>query len=263
MRDVELIYDNDCPNVEAARDGLRQALADAGAPLQWQEWERSDPDSPDYVRGYGSPTVLVDGSDVAGASPSDGADCCRLYTDETGQFQSAPSRATIAAALRGSTATSESTDDGRRAWLAVIPAVGVSLLPKLACPACWPAYAGLLSAVGLGFLTDTAYLLPLTALFLVIAVGALGLGAGRRRGYAPFALGLLAAVVVLTGKFIFNSNPAMYAGIALLIGASLWNSWPRNLAGTQSRRACCSTDRLYQPEPFPKEEFRHGSQTQS
>lgn len=42
-----------------------------------------------------------------------------------------------------------------------LPGVTVSLLPKLMCPACWPAYAGLLSSLGLGFLISARYLLPL------------------------------------------------------------------------------------------------------
>ncbi len=53
-----------------------------------------------------------------------------------------------------------------RTWkrgLLALPSVGVSILPKLACPACWPAYAGLLSSVGLGFLISTVYLLPLSS----------------------------------------------------------------------------------------------------
>jgi hypothetical protein len=29
--------------------------------------------------------------------------------------------------------------------LALLPAILLALLPKLACPACWPAYVGLLS----------------------------------------------------------------------------------------------------------------------
>src|SRR5260370_27513328 len=49
--------------------------------------------------------------------------------------------------------------------LLAFPGIGVSLLPKLMCPACWPAYAAVLSSVGLGFLISTTYLLPLTALF--------------------------------------------------------------------------------------------------
>src|SRR5712691_4401953 len=84
--------------------------------------------------------------------------------------------------------------------------VGVSLLPKLACPFCWPAYAGLLSSVGLGFLVSAAYLLPLTAAFLVIALGAMAFKANSRRGYGPFLLGLIAAAAVLLGKFRWESK---------------------------------------------------------
>ena len=73
-----------------------------------------------------------------------------------------------------------------RTWkqgLLALPSVGVSILPKLACQACWPAYAGLLSSVGLGFLISTVYLLPLTAAFLLLAVAALAFRANKRRGY--------------------------------------------------------------------------------
>src|SRR5215831_6630297 len=112
-----------------------------------------------------------------------------------------------------------------RTWrqsLMMIPGVGVSLLPKLACPFCWPAYAGLLSSVGLGFLISPEYLLPLTAAFLVLAVGALAFRA-RRRGYRPFMLGLFAALGVLAGKFWWESNPATYAAVGSLVVASIWN----------------------------------------
>ena len=109
----------------------------------------------------------------------------------------------------------------------MLPGVGAAFLPKVACPACWPAYAGFLSSVGLGFLIDTTYLLPLTAAFLALAVGALAYRAKRRRGYLPFLVGVAAAAIVLVGKFTFESDPAMYAGLAILIGASVWNTWPR------------------------------------
>jgi hypothetical protein len=32
---------------------------------------------------------------------------------------------------------------------------------------------------------------------------------------------------VIVGKFQFESDPAMYTGIALLIAASVWNTWPK------------------------------------
>ena len=74
--------------------------------------------------------------------------------------------------------------------LAVLPGIAVSLLPKLMCPMCGPAYAGLVSALGLGFLISTKYLLPLTVAFLAIAATVLGFRASRRHGYGPLWLGL-------------------------------------------------------------------------
>ena len=125
-----------------------------------------------------------------------------------------------------------------RTWkqnLVALPSIGVSLLPKLACPLCWPAYAGLLSSVGLGFLVSTKYLLPVTIGFLVLALGALAFRAKNRHGYGPFVLGVLAAVGILVGKFRWESNPAVYGAIGLLVVASLWNAWPNRVAAP-----CCT-----------------------
>ena len=119
-----------------------------------------------------------------------------------------------------------------------MPGILFAFLPNLACPACWPAYAGLLSALGLGFLLDTTYMLPLTLVFLVIAVGVLAFRARTRRGYGPFAAGLLAAAIVIAGKFVFESGPAMYVGIAILIASSLWNGWPRGRVDAGVCPAC-------------------------
>jgi mercuric ion transport protein len=109
-----------------------------------------------------------------------------------------------------------------------LPGIGVSLLPKLLCPACWPAYAGLLSSVGLGFLVSTAYLLPLTIAFLALALAALVFRANKRRGYIPFLLGLAGAAGILLGKFAWEANYVLYAAVGVLVVASLWNTWPRH-----------------------------------
>jgi mercuric ion transport protein len=127
-----------------------------------------------------------------------------------------------------------------RTWkqsLLIAPGLGVSLLPKLACPLCWPAYAGLLSSVGLGFLISAKYLLPVTAAFLTIAVGALAFRAKSRRGYRPFVLGALAATGVVLGKFYWNSNPTIYTAISILVIASLWNAWPHRVMPAVT---CCA-----------------------
>jgi hypothetical protein len=100
------------------------------------------------------------------------------------------------------------------------------------CPLCWPAYAGIVSALGLGFLISTQYLLLLTVAFLAITTVALGFRASRRHGYGPLWLGLIAAATILTGKFYFDVAPGAYVGVALLIAASVWNSWPRRAATT-------------------------------
>jgi hypothetical protein len=78
----------------------------------------------------------------------------------------------------------------------------------------------------LTFLLDTVYLLPLTIFCLIVSVGALGFRASRRRGYAPFAVGVLAGVLLLIGKFVVESDVAVYSSIGLLIAASFWNALP-------------------------------------
>jgi hypothetical protein len=79
--------------------------------------------------------------------------------------------------------------------------------------------------VGLGFLLQAAYLLPLTVFSLALALAALGLRARRHRGYGPLGVGGVAAFVLLLGKFVVGSDVAVYAGVAGLVGASLWNAW--------------------------------------
>jgi hypothetical protein len=116
--------------------------------------------------------------------------------------------------------------------LLAFPGVGVSILPKLACPLCWPAYAGLLSSIGLSFLVSAAYLLPLTAAFLLLAVAALASMASKRRGYGPFVLGVIAALAVPFGKFAWESKFKMYGALGLLVIASVWNAWPLHEAAT-------------------------------
>jgi hypothetical protein len=227
MTTVELVYDGDCPNVERARTHLLEAFAHAKVLPRWSEHLAADPATPAHARGYGSPTILVDGRDVAGVEPGT-EPCCRVYTDVDGRLAGVPSVDTIAAALRRSSASREPVGrkPGWRGSLALVPAIGSALLPKVACPACWPAYAGFLGAVGLGFLMDVRWLLPLTAAFLALAVGALAWRARSRRGYRPLALGIVAASVVLLGKFSFDSDLAMYVGLGTLVASSLWNSWP-------------------------------------
>jgi hypothetical protein len=243
---VELIYFHECPNVALARERLLKAFAVVGMTPKWQEWERNDPASPAYARAYGSPSVLVNGRDVMGMEPSgDEAGACRVYVLTSGAFDGAPAVDDIAAALReahvGAPTHTAAPRTSLRSIVATLPAVGAAALPKLTCPACWPAYSGVLSAMGVSFINYTPYLLPLTAAFLLLSLLALAWRAPSRRGFGPLLVGLAASAIILVGKFAFDSDAAMYAGMVVLVAASLWNAWPRARQAAGNCPACVST----------------------
>lgn len=96
---IELIYEKFCPNVEQAREVLRRACTACGVMPVWQEWESSDNSAPGYVRQYGSPSILVNGRDVAAAANND-CSCCRIYP-ENAEFKGCPSFESVVSALRG------------------------------------------------------------------------------------------------------------------------------------------------------------------
>jgi hypothetical protein len=254
MVTVELIYDSDCPNVKEARAQLLRAFGKTNLSPRWVEWERSNRQSPLYVQGYGSPTILVDSQDVAGAPLDAETNCCRVYFEPNGRLERAPSAEAIAAALlkAGNKTPSDSNAPIKRhSWrsiLASLPAIGTALLPKLACPACWPAYTGLLSALGLGFINYTPYLFPLTLSFLCITVGSLWLQARRNRRYLSLLLSIPASAVMLFGKFVAGSELAMYSGVALLVVASLLARWPHGVADPASCPACAPGEAEFSTE---------------
>lgn len=76
-RTVELIYFEGCPNVDAAREHLARALEAEGLSAAWTEWDVDDAETPEEKRAFGSPTVLVDGVDVTGASEPVAFQACR------------------------------------------------------------------------------------------------------------------------------------------------------------------------------------------
>jgi mercuric ion transport protein len=122
--------------------------------------------------------------------------------------------------------------------LVAVPGVGLSLMPKLICPACWPAYASIVSSLGLGFLVGTTYLLPMTAGLLAMTAGTLAFRARQRRGYGPAWTGSIGAALILLGKFQLDSIITMYTGIGVLLTAAIWNAWPRRIVESQSCPAC-------------------------
>jgi mercuric ion transport protein len=97
MATVELLYFPDCPNVPAAREQLRRAFAAVGLPPQWTEVDVTAESAPAQVRGYGSPSILVDGRDVTGAERGGGSSC-RVYAGS--DARGVPPLEAVVAALR-------------------------------------------------------------------------------------------------------------------------------------------------------------------
>ena len=237
---VELIYDADCPNVAATRTRLIKAFTRTGVSARWREWERNSPESPVYVQSFGSPTILVDGKDIAGISSTSGIHACRVYSGSKGNLQGTPPLELICVAL-----INEAPESGRRGegrWQAIaasFPAIGTALLPKLTCPLCLPAYAALLSVLGLEFFDYTPYLLSLTMAFLAAALGALVMQAKRTGNWAALMTGIAASAIILLGKFEFEVDWLATAGIGLLVIAILI-SMLRRTSKTAPCPACVS-----------------------
>ncbi len=80
--EVDFIYAEDCPHAEASRNNLIRAFSQLDIPAHWAEHLIDSTDVPPHVRGFGSPTILINGVDVAGLNASAAAEasrCCRLY----------------------------------------------------------------------------------------------------------------------------------------------------------------------------------------
>ena len=180
--EVELIWRRGCPNVARARANLMRAFARAGLKARWRERCADDAECTEDVRAFGSPTIVVDRRDVAGLSATADGPSCRLYDGPDGPI-GAPAPSVIAAKLHRAKLDRQCADDEGWSWRrlgATAPSLGVALLPKIACPACWPAYAGVLSSLGIPFLIDGRYLLALTVLFVALALFSLGFRASNK-----------------------------------------------------------------------------------
>lgn len=243
---VELIYDADCPNIEGARTAIVRAFVQVGLAPAWTEWDCGAPEGPAYAGAFGSPTILVEGRDVDGATAGETAGSCRLY-DQTAGLEAVALVERITAALSLLTIAAPGNRGAqpsmRRGVWGVLPGIGSSLLPVGLCPACWPAYAGVLGSLGLSFLLDEHYLLALTVALLVVALFSLAWHAPSRRGYRPLLIGVLAAVLILAAKFAWPSPPLLYLGAAALLACSLWNSWPQRAAPAGSCAKCAPQSR--------------------
>lgn len=217
---VQLLYFPGCPNVSAARDVLRRALLASGLPPQFQEVDVNAPRTPSFLRTWGSPTILVDGVDALGECAPTGP-CCRLYASAESGIRGVPSEAQIRKALLRTR---------QRSWgmvraLGAIPGAVAAVLPVATCPACFAAYAGLLSALGAGYLLREQILAPLLVVLLVLGMVSVAWSSRSHGRREPLFATIAGSTAIVAGRLIWSTPLLLYGGVSIVLGASLWNVW--------------------------------------
>lgn len=119
-----------------------------------------------------------------------------------------------------------------RTLFGIFPALGFSMIPSLTCPACLPALASVLGAVGLTFVAQRQYLIWFNLVALGVAL--LFVARGQRKWISwPFAIAALGAAAVMLGKFVWSSSAIWWMGIGVFMLGSAWSTFGRKatLAG--------------------------------
>lgn len=109
--------------------------------------------------------------------------------------------------------------------LALVPGAVLPLLPSATCPLCLAAYGGILSALGLGFLVNKRVLDPLIVAFLALGILSMGFSMRSHRHSSPLLLAIAGSAAVVAGRLVWNAPAALYVGVGLFAGASIWNLW--------------------------------------
>ncbi len=240
---VQLLFFPGCPNSGAARAALRRVLEALRLRVAIAEVDVTAADAPKHLRDWGSPTILIDGVDVGGEQEPTGASC-RLYaTTGDPTSRGVPSEAMIRGALERARRPSWRGGES----VVAVPGALVALLPAAACPACLPAYAGVLSALGLGFLFNDRVLAPLIAAFLALGIVSVSWSTRNHRHAGPLVATLAGSGAVVAGRLIWSIPLVLYGGAALLIGASIWNVWLKRTVGSIACPTCA-----VQPSPERK-----------
>ncbi len=111
--DIELLWWEGCPSTDRAQAELQQALQDVGlsdAPVRRTEIESDD--EARTRRFLGSPTILVDGVDVASSGPEEPVGLsCRVYRRRDGRISPTPDPDDVREALER--AARARKEDGR------------------------------------------------------------------------------------------------------------------------------------------------------
>ncbi|HXF82536.1 MAG TPA: hypothetical protein VNN19_07280 [bacterium] len=97
---IEFLYWEECPSHEQALARLREVLAEEGirAPIEIVRVDTEE--EARRLRFPGSPTIRVDGTDIAPPPDQPTGLSCRVYLTEDGRVTPLPTKAMIRRALR-------------------------------------------------------------------------------------------------------------------------------------------------------------------
>lgn len=122
---------------------------------------------------------------------------------------------------------------GAARHLTLLPAVVLVLLPK--CPLCLMAWLGFLGSLGVGSWVSGLWGAPLAIGLLILTNSALVLRARRSHDWGPVLVGLLGSGTLLAGKLLLDTPLLLYAGLGLLVMASILSNRLAPLPGATDR----------------------------
>jgi hypothetical protein len=105
------------------------------------------------------------------------------------------------------------------AWVGVLT-MALAVIPVGRCPACWPAYLSIVSALGLGSLASQGLLSHVVLLLLVLALVPLMFYVRKHQVWTAGAGALIGASLVLTARNLGGEHPGLAVAGALVITAS-------------------------------------------
>ena len=101
---IEILYFDGCPNHDVADQRVREVIAELGIQAQVAHVNVKDESTAQEVQFPGSPTIRVDGTDVAPGPDGELFSMrCRVYPTSSG-FDGAPEKDAIRAAIERSAA---------------------------------------------------------------------------------------------------------------------------------------------------------------
>lgn len=130
--------------------------------------------------------------------------------------------------------------DRRTSFLTISSAL-FAVAPK--CPICFLAYFGIFGVATASASVYRAWLPPITALWLALTIAMLAFQRRGQRRYGPAIMGFIAALLLLVGKFVVDSQAMTLVGIIALLGAAAWRSRMQQPISTEECPQCEELER--------------------